>query len=386
MVAPSFLRGLNLFGLDHLEPVILAALADEAPMLLIGAHGTAKSALLNRIANALSLAHRHYNASLISFDDLLGYPVPNADLSGIDYLNMPDNLWTAESVFLDEISRCRPEVQNKLFSIVHERRVQGLALSRLRYRWAAMNPPPQDDFEAVDATAHADVYEGSLPLDPALADRFPYVLVVPGIGDLSRDDRLTLISDGARDAAQPSRLRDLIRATREVRDRKDIRTRTWLQQYVEALLDPLRDAGYPVSGRRAGFLYRNALAIRAAATVLQLSEQLPDAAFLALKWSLPHRARGTAVDEGKLAAVHKSALAIAGKPDNSLWCVLRRIVDPVARLARAVKAAPEEIGCLELSALVSDVWADLTVPQRFILSRHLLPCLAAGLRVTVPTY
>ena len=48
--ARSFLRGLNVFGLDHLQSVILAALADEAPILLIGRHGTAKSALLNRIA------------------------------------------------------------------------------------------------------------------------------------------------------------------------------------------------------------------------------------------------------------------------------------------------------------------------------------------------
>jgi hypothetical protein len=37
------LRSLNLFGLDHLDPVILAALADERPRLLNGAHGTASS-------------------------------------------------------------------------------------------------------------------------------------------------------------------------------------------------------------------------------------------------------------------------------------------------------------------------------------------------------
>ena len=81
--ARFFLRGLNVFGLDHLQSVILAALADQAPMLLIGTHGTAKSALLNRIAHALSLEHRHYNASLLSFDDLLGYPVPNAERSAV---------------------------------------------------------------------------------------------------------------------------------------------------------------------------------------------------------------------------------------------------------------------------------------------------------------
>ena len=92
--APSsgHLRALNIFGLDHLEPVLLAALADEQPLLLIGAHGTAKSALLNRIAAALRLEHRHYNASLISFDDLLGYPVPNAERTGLTYLRTDGDL------------------------------------------------------------------------------------------------------------------------------------------------------------------------------------------------------------------------------------------------------------------------------------------------------
>ena len=121
---------LNLYGLDHLDPVLLAALADARPLLLIGAHGTAKSELLNRVATALGLEHRHYNASLISFDDLLGYPVPEGE--GLRYLRTPGDLWDAESVFFDEISRCRPESQNKLFSVVHERRVQGLQLERLR--------------------------------------------------------------------------------------------------------------------------------------------------------------------------------------------------------------------------------------------------------------
>ena len=88
----GYLRALNIFGLDHLEPVLLAALADEQPLLLIGAHGTAKSALLNRIAAALALEHRHYNASLISFDDLLGYPVPNAERTGLTYLRTDGDL------------------------------------------------------------------------------------------------------------------------------------------------------------------------------------------------------------------------------------------------------------------------------------------------------
>ncbi|MDP7158547.1 MAG: hypothetical protein QF922_10060, partial [SAR324 cluster bacterium] len=67
------LRSLNLYGLDHLDPIILASLTDGQPLLLIGRHGTAKSELLNRLASALGLRHRHYNASLIAFDDLLGF-------------------------------------------------------------------------------------------------------------------------------------------------------------------------------------------------------------------------------------------------------------------------------------------------------------------------
>jgi len=135
------LRSLNLFGLDHLDPVILASLADCKPLLLIGRHGTAKSELLNRIAGALKLRHRHYNASLIAFDDLLGFPVPNPERSALTYLRTEGDLWDAQSVLLDEISRCRPEHQNKLFSIIHERRIQGLLLDQLSYRRSAMNPP-----------------------------------------------------------------------------------------------------------------------------------------------------------------------------------------------------------------------------------------------------
>ena len=85
-----------------------------------------------------------------------------------------------EAVFVDEISRCRPDLQNKLFPIIHERRVQGIALDRLVYRWSAMNPPPseEDDDEPT--------YRGSEALDVALADRFAFVARDAGLGFLRR--------------------------------------------------------------------------------------------------------------------------------------------------------------------------------------------------------
>ena len=128
----------------------------------------------------------------MSFDDLLGYPVPNDARDGLQYLRTPATLWGAQSVFLDEISRCRPEVQNKLFSIVHERRAMGIELDALRYRWAAMNPPAAFD----DAGDLDDTYLGSQPLDPALADRFAFVVALTALADIAPEQRRLLIARG----------------------------------------------------------------------------------------------------------------------------------------------------------------------------------------------
>ena len=79
---PSRLARLGVFGFDAVEPVILAALVTEDPLLLIGPSGTGKTYLLNTLSETLGLEHRHYNASLISFDYLVGFPYPEADGNG----------------------------------------------------------------------------------------------------------------------------------------------------------------------------------------------------------------------------------------------------------------------------------------------------------------
>ena len=66
------LERLGIVGMESVEPVILASLIQQDPLLLIGPHGTGKSYLLNRMAASLRLQHRHYNASLLNFDDFVG--------------------------------------------------------------------------------------------------------------------------------------------------------------------------------------------------------------------------------------------------------------------------------------------------------------------------
>ena len=77
----------------RVQPVILAALVTEDPLLLIGASGTGKTYLLNSISEALNLEHRHYNASLISFDDLVGFPYPDPEGTGVSFLETPATVW-----------------------------------------------------------------------------------------------------------------------------------------------------------------------------------------------------------------------------------------------------------------------------------------------------
>ena len=112
----------------------------------------------------------------------MGFPYPAEARTSVRFLETPATIWGAESVLVDEISRCKPEHQNRLFSLVHERRIQGLALTKLRFRWAAMNPCTTDQ-------SAGEEYLGSEPLDPALADRFAVILDVGDWDALSDENR-----------------------------------------------------------------------------------------------------------------------------------------------------------------------------------------------------
>jgi MoxR-like ATPase len=380
----GWLRGLNLFGLDHLDAVLLAALASEAPLLLIGPHGSAKSALLERVARALALEHRHYNASLVSFDDLLGFPVPNAARDGLDYLRTPATLWGAQSVFLDEISRCRPEVQNKLFSIVHERRALGVELTQLRYRWAAMNPPA-----AFDADGELeDAYLGSQPLDPALADRFVFVVSLPALQELTPEDRRALIARGDEPLSGDAGLARLEQAARERAQLSREAHDAWVVGYVEALCGLLAQAKLPVSGRRAAMLRRAVHAVQGAREAMHAAvapAAIEDSALQALRWGLPQRAQGREPAESKLLAIHRQAVDMAASAADSPLRRLQAEPDPVRRIAMALALPPDALSKTAFSALVADAFAAQDLPGRYLLARRLLGPLADRDAVNAPT-
>ena len=328
---------LGLYGWKKAEPVLLAALLSEEPMLLVGAHGCAKSFVLERLAESLGMAFRSYNASLINYDDLVGVPLPDATRTKLEYLSSPESIWDAEVVFIDEISRTRPELQNKLFPIIYDRRVQGRPLSRLVYRWAAMNPPPTDE-ELDEGDA---LYLGSEPLDAALADRFPYIMSVPDWDDLSPSDQKKVLADQFAGRHEfPVAIRELVAEARKRYDELVPELTPRLTPYIVALVAKLHASHYDVSTRRATMLLRCAIAVHAARQVLARQTggddpQLYDSARLSLLNTLPDRARRR-LNAAELTAICKTAWDISALDESDPLVQLMQIADPVLRLKTMV--------------------------------------------------
>jgi len=359
------LRQLHLFGLDHLDAVILSALADERPMLLIGPHGTAKSEIPNRLAQTLELSHRHYNASLLSFDDLLGYPVLQPGRQELTFLETEATVWGAESIFLDEISRCRPETANKLFSLIHERRIQGRSIPQLRYRWSAMNPPPSDD--GMDEAEEGMFYSGSLPLDPALADRFAWVLPIPAIQDLPLNARRMLIAGGGGKVLQPPPLRELVADTKKAFQRFPKQNKNWVVDWALALTEAMQGGTFRFSGRRAVFLRDSVRWIFAASQALGEPLALENAALEALRYGIPHRAQGMRIEPETIVGIHRKACEIA---NSRLDSALRQVLaenNPVRRILLALPLREKEADRTSRSEIVLDALAGLPKPERHLL-------------------
>ncbi len=366
--AKGILECLGVVGMGEIEPVILAALIQRDPLLLVGPHGTGKSYLLNRLARALELAHRHYNASLLNFDDLVGYPLPNNGT--LEYVQTPASIWGAESVFLDEISRCRPDIQNKLFSIIHERRVQGIALGRLVYRWSAMNPPASEDSE--------QQYAGSEPLDTALADRFAFILEIPDWQRLApaAQEALILTRDTDPEPEAARRLQAMLSAGKTMAEHIAVSMGAGLARYIRLACTLLRQSRIELSPRRAVMLVRNVAGVHAARLLASGDANPSESAMLALRHSLPQRATGEPVKEMTLLAAHKEAWKSAGAAVDGPIQLLMAEADPLRRALAAIRC--RSLGKRDFSTVIADCMAALPPGGRHALAAEMFDSGTAG--------
>lgn len=355
---------LGIFGWSHLDPLLLAALAMEAPVLLVGEHGTGKTLLVERVARSLRLAFRHYNASLVNYDDLVGIPLPD-DEGDLRFVGTQSAVWDAQFVFFDEVNRCRPDLQNKMFPIVHERRVAGQDLPGLKHRWAAMNPPGDSETFAPSG------YLGAEQLDAALADRFTFVIEVPTWKALDRVTRERL-------AAGDSDLHDcdfdmtslVLKARNELDRRTDD---ALLVSWAVTLADLLADAGIPLSPRRVRTLVRAAVGTTAAAAVLGHPLTAESAAELTLLNALPATALDGTVSVSSVVGAHKQAWSVSDSQTDPVMRLVFEQRDPVQRIHVAAKHGLDDArsGVLVTSALAAQATRARQTALAVVLSRAL---------------
>lgn len=344
---------LGLYGYKELDPVFLAALASERPLLLIGRHGTGKSYFLENLSKALNKDFRYYNASLLNYDDLVGIPYPDEEKKSLHYIYEESAIWEAETVFFDEINRTSPELQNKLFPIINEKMMQGKKLSKLIYRFAAMNPPYMDE-DLGKGYGEAKLYEGTNHLDIALADRFAYLVVIPDYDSLTYDDKISVLDIGKKsDFLVP--LDELIEKTKkrfpEVSNKMKGRN---LKLFFKALELVKGSYGY-LSPRRMKILYESFYYIEASLSVLSelddgyFSENPIKSLTLTLENCLPY-VTNIPLNKTKISALVKEANRQTEEEEKGLSDKVFSIPDYEERLIYALRnkddVAPEVFGKL----------------------------------------
>lgn len=366
---------LGIHGLSNFDAPILAALATNSTSLLIGPHGSAKTMLAEKLTEILGEPFRHYNTSLLNYDDLVGYPIPNQDKKTLEFIQTPGTIWDAGFVLFDEISRARPEIQNKIFPIVYEHRVQGIKLKKLHHCWAAMNPPSDD------SSFDNDLYSGSWALDLALADRFNFVFNIPGFNELTEKDRKNVLSFKPNNKEKAS-INQLIEEVKKNLNGLSKSKINWLAEYLNCLIPHLETSGIIISGRRARILLNNIISVYTAEKVLGCSDSIENAALRTMRVSLPFNACGIEVEQNKVLLAHKAAVEESKECKDGNDALLRSIKDPIKKVQHALEM---EIDQIKMSQLVSDAFASLSPPERYCWVYQTFPDISECSKVNAST-
>ena len=139
---------------DTDETCVLAAILTGEPVLLIGPPGTAKTEIIYMLGSTLRESSKRkfpdqpenwfkfvvYDTSKINFEDLIGWPNPNALKEGkVAFIQSPTTIWDKDLIGLDELNRCAEDRQANLFEVIRNRTCMG-APTRVKFIISAINP------------------------------------------------------------------------------------------------------------------------------------------------------------------------------------------------------------------------------------------------------
>lgn len=134
-------------------------------VLMIGKHGIGKTAAIkeafarnktNKKARAL-----YFNcATLDPWVDFVGVPkvVGDGDDAVVELIR--PKVFTDENIefiFLDELNRAKPAIQNALLELINTKSINGKKLKNLKCVWAAINPPAENMKQTSYSVEHMDV-------------------------------------------------------------------------------------------------------------------------------------------------------------------------------------------------------------------------------------
>jgi len=156
-------------NIDH---ILAHAVENKMNILLKGAHGVGKTAMVKAAFDAAGLKWKYYSASTMDpWVDFIGVPKEKTDEKGNVYLDLvrPRDLAAdeVEAIFFDELNRAHKKIRNAVMELIQFKSINGKKFNNLKIVWAAINPDDEDGTYDVEK------------LDPAQIDRFQIHVDVP---------------------------------------------------------------------------------------------------------------------------------------------------------------------------------------------------------------
>lgn len=143
-------------------------------VLLIGKHGTGKTAMIQSAFDRNKLNWKYFSAPTMDpWVDFIGVPKERTDNDGRVYLDLirPKEFANDEvqALFFDELNRAKPKVLNAIMELIQFKSINGHKFNNLKMIWASINPEDEDDL----STNLSYMVE---TLDPAQKDRFHVIV------------------------------------------------------------------------------------------------------------------------------------------------------------------------------------------------------------------
>lgn len=147
-------------------------LKNNLNVLLEGAHGVGKTAVIKEVFETAGLKWKYYSAATMDpWIDFIGVPKTVIDTDGSEVLELvkPKDLAhdEVEALFFDEFNRAPAKVMNAVMELIQFQSVNGKKFNNLKVVWASINPYTEDGTYNVEN------------IDPAILDRFHINIKVP---------------------------------------------------------------------------------------------------------------------------------------------------------------------------------------------------------------